>query len=250
MLFEILKLQCSFEQVRKQVHCWQQVNQTHCFKPGKKYGVFPITCQSQKISPCLKSGPGTYTGASSGICFCIDALRTCSWVQQWWNLPQGSQKYTYPQFFCFILWQCLVPTSAAKDMHVRTFEDCPWNHCVSDFSEQSKFICVWITTRTYFLFWLVWNMNFIFHHIWDVIPTPLTLTPSFFKMVIAPPTRSPHDSSIQDDLDVETVPKNASVRAIERWGDDPPIRAFFSGDRRYRMGRAVSWMSCQTSKRR
>ena len=25
-------------------------------------------------------------------------------------------------------------------------------------------------------------------HLWDVIPTPLTFTPSFFKMVIAPPT--------------------------------------------------------------
>ena len=100
--------------------------------------------------------------------------------------------------------------------------------------------------------WLVvWNMIWIiFHFIYGMPSFPLTLTPSFFKMVIAPPTRSPHDSSIQDDLDVETVPKNASVRAIERWGDDPPIRAFFSGDRRYRMGRAVSWMSCQTSKRR
>ena len=165
----------------------------HIVLNPEKNGFFPITCQSQKISPWLKSGPGTYTGASSGYVFCIDALRTCSWVQQWWNLPQGSPKYTYPQFFCFILWQCLVPTSAAKYMHVRTFEDCPWNHCVSDFSEQSKFICVWIKTRTYFLFWLVWNMNFIFHHIWDVIPTPLTLTPSFFKMGIAPPTKSPHD---------------------------------------------------------
>ena len=37
--------------------------------------------------------------------------------------------------------------------------------------------------------WLVvWNMNFIFHNIWDVIPNPLTWL-IFFKMVIAPPTR-------------------------------------------------------------
>ena len=38
--------------------------------------------------------------------------------------------------------------------------------------------------------WLVAsNMSFIFpFHLWDVIPTPLTFTPSFLKMVIAPPT--------------------------------------------------------------
>jgi len=30
--------------------------------------------------------------------------------------------------------------------------------------------------------------DWIIFHIWDVIPTPLTKTPSFFKMVIATPT--------------------------------------------------------------
>ena len=31
--------------------------------------------------------------------------------------------------------------------------------------------------------------NFTYIYIWDVIPTPLTFTPSFFKMVSQPPTR-------------------------------------------------------------
>ena len=76
----------------------------------EKNGFFPITCQSQKISPWFEVWARNIHRGIFWICFCIDALRTCSWVQQWWNLPQGSPNYTYPQFFCFIFWQCLLPT--------------------------------------------------------------------------------------------------------------------------------------------
>ena len=47
------------------------------------------------------------------------------------------------------------------------------------------------TTYIYAIkYWLVVsNMNFIFHFIYVMSFFPLTFTPSFFKMFIAPPTR-------------------------------------------------------------
>ena len=40
----------------------------------------------------------------------------------------------------------------------------------------------------YFIWLVLWNINFIFHHIWDVIPTPLTNSMIFQDGHIAPPT--------------------------------------------------------------
>jgi len=38
------------------------------------------------------------------------------------------------------------------------------------------------------IFWLVVSDIFMFHNIYGMSSFPLTFTPSFFKMVIAPPT--------------------------------------------------------------
>ena len=53
-----------------------------------------------------------------------------------------------------------------------------WSEMGIVLSQQEKHYCTWL---------VVWNMNFIFHNIWDN-PSHWR-TPSFFKLVIAPPTR-------------------------------------------------------------
>ena len=72
-------------------------------------------------------------------------------------------------------------TSCANSVGSRSAQPAQPCSLGSSLKRTAKQICSWL---------VVWNMNFIFHNIWDVILPIDELI--FFKMVIAPPTRQ-HD---------------------------------------------------------
>ena len=93
------------------------------------------------------------------------------WIKTWIKPYQTSQPINWlavwNMFYFYIYWECHHPN---------------WRTHI--FSEGLK-----SPTSKPVISWLVfWNMNFIFHFIYGIIPTPL-MNSIIFKIVIAPPTR-------------------------------------------------------------
>ena len=115
----------------------------------------------------LSSKPGRHRGAI------VDRRWSSLVVSRW-----GFHKWGYPIWL--VVWKILFSTIVGMMIQSNFHVFQSWNH--------QPAIKRWFTSWN-ILFWLVVsNIWLIFHFIYGMSSFPLTFTPSFFKMGIAPPT--------------------------------------------------------------